>query len=143
MNPTRALLLAAAALSCASALAQTPPDAAPRVVLKGYDPVAYFTDSKPTKGSPDHSVDFDGGRYYFANGKNRATFSADPDRYAPQFAGHCAMGVSMGKKADADPTQWKIVDGKLYVFSSVRAFDVAEKDPPRLAKARDAWQALR
>ena len=31
-------------------------------------------------------------------------------------------------KAEADPTVWKIVDGKLYVFSSTQAREKFEQD---------------
>lgn len=143
MITIRFTFAAVALLSCAAAFAQYPSDAAPRVVLKGHDPVAYFTESRPMKGSPEYAQDFDGARYYFASGKNRAIFNADPDRYSPQFAGNCAMGVAMGKKTESDPTLWKIVDGKLYVFSSPKALDAAQADPARLAKARNNWSALR
>ena len=42
-----------------------------RVILKGYDTVAYFTEGKPTKGDPKYSYDFDDARYYFASAKHR------------------------------------------------------------------------
>ncbi|MGE5271047.1 MAG: hypothetical protein ACM3JG_15400, partial [Thiohalocapsa sp.] len=45
-----------------------------RVALKGYDPVAYFTDGKPAKGSPDFTAEFDDATYWFANAAHRALF---------------------------------------------------------------------
>jgi YHS domain-containing protein len=113
------------------------------VALKGYDVVAYFSDRRPTKGSPAFQQDFDGARYYFSNSRNLASFSADPDRFAPQFGGYCAMGVSQGKKFEADPTIFRIVDGKLYVFSKSMAGDAADRDPDLLARAHHAWEALK
>lgn len=133
MRKAAILMLAAACLCGGAVLAQSA--AQPRVVLKGYDPVAYFTESRPVKGAPQHGLEFDGERYHFASAANRATFHADPDRYAPQFAGMCAVGVSMGKAVEADPTVWKIVDGKLYVFSSSRGLAAYEKNPALLDKA--------
>jgi YHS domain-containing protein len=112
----------------------------PHVALKGYDPVAYFTDGKPTKGAPEINYDFDEGRYLFSSAAHRTTFTANPDRYSPQFDGLCATGLAMGMKAEADPTVWKIVDGKLYVFSSPKALAMAEKDPTLLDRSRKAWQ---
>src|SRR5262245_37435459 len=85
--------------------------AQPRVAIKGYDPVAYFSDSKPVKGDPAISYDWDEARYLFANASNRATFAAAPEKYAPQFAGLCATGLAFGQKVEADPQAWKIVDG--------------------------------
>ena len=37
-------------------------------------------------------------------------------RYAPQFGNYCAMALSMGQIVTADPNNWLISDGKLYVF---------------------------
>jgi YHS domain-containing protein len=133
MSKAAVLMLAAACFSGGIVLAQSA--AHPRVVLQGYDPVAYFTESRPVKGAPEHVQVFDGERYHFASAGNRATFNADPDRYAPQFAGMCAMAVSMGKAVEADPTVWKIVGGKLYVFSSARGLAAYEKNPALLDKA--------
>ena len=103
---------------------------APRLVLKGHDPVAYFTAGKPVKGSENLGYVWDGGRYWFANEKNRAQFVSAPDRYAPQFAGFCTGGMSINEKIEADPMQWKIVEGKLYVFSSP---SFRKRAPPELA----------
>ena len=114
--------------------------AATHVVLKGYDPVAYFTDGKPMKGAANINYDFDDGRYQFSSAGHRTTFAANPDRYSPQFDGLCATGLAMGMKAEADPSVWKIVDGKLYVFSSLKALEMAEKDPAVLERSRKAWQ---
>lgn len=115
----------------------------PRVVLKGYDAVAYFTEQKPVKGTPEYRQDFDGARYHFSSARHRDAFAADPDRYAPQFAGLCAAALSMGNTYEADPTAWKIVDGKLYVFRSQKGLEMAEKDPTILARSRENWRASR
>jgi len=46
----------------------------------------------------------------------------------------------MGMKAEDDPRVFKIVDGKLYVFSSTQALEMVEKDPSLLKKAHESWQ---
>src|SRR2546425_1270799 len=69
-----------------------------RVALSGYDPVAYFTDGHPEKGSAEFAAAFDGATYWFKNAEHRGLFVADPDRYAPQFHGYCAINVSRGGK---------------------------------------------
>ena len=130
-------------LACASANAQDGSTGAAAVALKGYDTVAYFSDNRASKGSPEFRQDFDGVRYYFSSARNRAAFNADPDRFTPQFGGYCAMGISRGKKFDADPTVFRIVDGKLYVFSSPKAGDAADQDSELLARARQAWESLK
>lgn len=112
---------------CATGFAQS--GAAPmRVVIKGYDPVAYFSDKRPVKGTPEIKYDWDDGRYLFANARHREMFAANPDRYAPQFGGYCTVGTSKGRKAEANPEMWMVVDGKLYVFASSKAKEIAEKD---------------
>jgi len=116
---------------------------APAISLKGYDVVAYFTDGRPVKGSMSYAHDWDGARYHFAGAKHRAAFIAEPERYAPQFSGLCAMGVSVGKRLEADPSLFKIVDGKLYVFSSAKGRAMAESDPALLSRSRESWQKLK
>ena len=132
-----------ALLSSATAHAQSSGADAAAVALKGYDVVAYFNEHRPSKGSPEFRQDFDGVRYYFSSLRNRAAFGADPDHFMPQFGGYCAMGISKGKKFESDPSVFRIVDDKLYVFSSPKAGDAADQDPQILARARQAWETLK
>ncbi len=101
-----------------SAAAQKEPSgASKRVALKGYDPMSYFTDGKPEKGSTEFTFAFDDTTYWFKSAEHKANFAADPERYAPQFDGYCAVQLSRGRKVEADPEAWAITNGKLYVFS--------------------------
>lgn len=113
--------------------------AAPPVALKGNDPVSYFNPGKPARGAPATYVDFDDTRYLFSSKRNRDLFASDPDKYSPQFSGLCATGISMGAKATSDPNVFKVTDGKLYVFSSASAMEMAMKDPAVLKKSHEAW----
>ncbi|MFN2646824.1 MAG: YHS domain-containing (seleno)protein [Burkholderiales bacterium] len=113
---------------------------APSVALKGHDPVSYFTSPRPVKGASTYAYDFDDTRYLFANAKNKELFAANPERYAPQFSGLCTTGLSMGMKAQADPEQYLVKDGKLYVFSSPQARDQALDDPSVLARASENFR---
>lgn len=117
--------------------------AEPRVAIQGYDPVAYFTEGRPTKGSLEIHQDFDGLRYYFANEQHRSSFAADPERYVPQFGAHCAGALSVGKVKPADPLLWKIVDGKLFLFGGPRAVAALEKHPGLLARSKQNWESLK
>ena len=85
------------------------------VALRGHDPVAYFSDNKPVKGLAEHRAEHRGSTFYFASKANRDTFVADPTRYAPQYGGFCAFGMSNGYKAATDPAAFKVVNGKLYL----------------------------
>ena len=86
------------------------------LVIKGYDPVAYFTVGKAVPGLPDIEFVWDEQRYRFARTEHRDVFKKDPARYAPQFANYCAMALAVGELVEADPENWLISDGKLYVF---------------------------
>lgn len=151
MNSSRAFLhqivLAFAVLlfPVAPSLAQSDAAKSPRVVLKGHDPVAYFTEGKPVKGDPKVSHDWDGERYLFANAGNRSKFTANPDRYAPQFGGYCTGTMARGGRAEADPEAWMIADGKLFLFGQVKFRDMAAKDAAWLAKtvvaSNEYWRA--
>ena len=85
------------------------------VGLKGHDPVAYFTDSRATKGKAEFMLEHRGSVFHFASAANRDAFAADAAKYAPQYGGFCAFGVAGGYKAAIDPAAFSIVDGKLYL----------------------------
>lgn len=130
MRSLMRVMLVSLTLLVPVAFAQT---SSPRVVLKGYDPVAYFTDSRPVQGSSKHAFDWDGERYHFSSAENRSRFAADPERYAPQFGGYCTGSMSRKVKNEADPKAWIISGGKLYVFGQPKFMDMARKDPQWLA----------
>jgi YHS domain-containing protein len=83
-------------------------------VIRGYDPVAFFTEGRPVPGRSDLSAEYKGGTYLFATAANRDAFKANPEKYAPRYGGYCAYGVAVGKKFDIDAASWRIEDGKLY-----------------------------
>jgi YHS domain-containing protein len=85
------------------------------VGLKGYDPVAYFVNGRPTKGTEQYSYVWKGVTYWFASKDNLTRFKADPDKYLPQYGGYCAYAMSLNRIADIDPSRWAVVDGKLYL----------------------------
>lgn len=85
------------------------------LAIHGYDPVAYFTQHKPVKGSHRFTATHDSVIYQFSTESNRDAFSHNPEKYAPQFGGFCAMGVALNKKLDIDPMAWRVVEGKLYL----------------------------
>ena len=98
------------------------------LAIKGYDPVAYFTDGKPVPGLPEIEYEWDELRFRFASAEHRERFKADPARYAPQFGNFCAMALSKGEIVVADPENWLISDGKLYVFGKPVGPDLFGKD---------------
>jgi hypothetical protein len=108
-----------AVLPFAASIASVAADKAP-LAIKGYDPVAYFTTGSPTRGLPEFEYQWDEHRYLFVSAAHRDLFKADPVRYAPQFANFCAMALSKGELDEADPENWLISDGKLYIFGKPR-----------------------
>jgi YHS domain-containing protein len=131
-----ACALALSSLAALSAYAQDKPPA-----IDGYDPVAYFTEKKPVRGKAQYSQVFDDKRYLFASSKHRDLFAANPEHYEPQFNGLCAGNVSRGNKVKANPTIWRVVEGKLYLFAGPQKDDeaVAEK----VARAQSKWKEIK
>ena len=113
------------------------------VAIKGYDPVAYFTDSKPVKGDSDYSYEWNGAEWRFASAAHRDLFKADPVKYAPQYGGYCAWAVSRGYTAGIDPDAWKIVNGRLYLNYSMKVQQQWSEDIlGNIAKAEENWPKI-
>jgi YHS domain-containing protein len=113
------------------------------LALKGYDAVAYFTESKPVKGSPSFTYEWNGAKWQFSTKQNLDTFKSNPEKYAPQYGGYCAYAVSEHYTADADPMAWKIVDGKLYVnYNKDIQQKWAQDAMKRIQSADSNWPAL-
>ncbi len=118
----RTLMISAAALLGSAALTPVLAGKSPvytglvaGTAVGGYDPVAYFTQGKPVRGSSKFTVKHQGVNWRFSSAKNRDAFKASPSRYAPAFGGYCAWAVSQGYTAKGDPRAWKIVGGRLYL----------------------------
>jgi YHS domain-containing protein len=117
-----------------SALAQTSND---RLALKGYDPVAYFTDKRPIVGDSQYQHEWDGAIYRFASAKHLELFKADPDRYLPQYHNWCAASVAKGEKVRPDPENWLVVDGRLYLFGKSIGPGLMKADPAAMKREAD------
>jgi YHS domain-containing protein len=107
------------------------------VILKGYDPVAYFKQSKAVKGDPKYSSKYGGAIYYFASGEDKAEFDKAPAKYAPQYGGFCAHSMSKRKLADIDPNQFFIYKGKLYVCTTAASLKEFSAKPDVNIQAAD------
>jgi len=83
------------------------------VAIRGYDPVAYFTQGKAVKGNP------------------------------PQFGGYCGYGASRGYPADIDPNAFTIMEGRLILQNSMGVLRRWQEDPDSyLRKADGNWPAI-
>jgi hypothetical protein len=113
-----------------------------RVALRGYDPVGYFMDNRAMRGMPQYWYEFDDAVYLFSNEEHRAAFIADPDHYAPQYGGFCAMSVSFGGRDEGLPDVWEIRDGKLFVFGKPDGVqDFAVDTAATIARGQANWAA--
>lgn len=113
------------------------------VILMGYDPVAYFTDHKPVKGSHEHMSVYNGAIYHFASAEHKAMFDATPAMYEPQFGGWCAYAASINKISPIGPEWFEVVDGRLLLQHNQKAWDLWHKDPANsLVKADANWPGL-
>ena len=110
------------------------------VILKGYDPVAYFTRHQAVKGDPAIQTRFGGAIFYFVSEADKVAFSKNPSRYVPQYGGFCAYHLSKGQMKDSDPAAFFIYKGKLYVCSDAdSAKEFRSNIDENIRKADDYW----
>ncbi len=120
--------------------------------VSGYDVVSYFSldqvpvgqsQTAPLPGKADITAEYNGATFAFATEANRDAFAADPAKYAPQYDGHCAYGVSKGGKVPGNPTLWRIVDDKLYLNITKTVVGFWEEDiPGNLDLAENNWVSI-
>lgn len=58
------------------------------IAVKGYDPVAYFTEAKPIRGQAKYEYRWQGAKWRFSSAQNLELFKATPEKYAPQYGGY-------------------------------------------------------
>jgi enamine deaminase RidA (YjgF/YER057c/UK114 family) len=116
-----------------------------RLSISGYDPVAYFTDGKPVPGVSEFEYVWHDARWRFASAAHRDLFVKDPEHYAPQYDGYCAMGVTWQQphKDTVDPNAWAIVDGKLYLTHTTRSLAAwQQKADENIKRADQNWSTV-
>ena len=137
------LALAAAQPAAQSTRPKSAFNATRGVALDGYDVVAYFTEGRPAKGAPSFAHTWEQTTWHFASAAHRDAFVAAPEKYAPQFGGVCAYGVSRGYAVEIDPDAWTIVAGRLYLNYSKSVQRTWDKDRATYIQKADAnWPAI-
>jgi YHS domain-containing protein len=133
-----------ALLFAGAALAQKAPIYADSSgAIRGYDPVAYFTQGRPVQGSKEFTHRWNGAVWRFASAQNRDRFAAAPQKYAPQYGGYCAYGVASGYAVKIDPAAWSVVDGRLYLNYDRSVQASWKSDIPGYIRKADAnWPAV-
>lgn len=156
MSRTHKLLFAASLVislaGCSSMSAQNPArelspvnaaeaQGAERVMLFGADVVAYFTQNKFVQGSSQFSSTYQDVNFHFSSADHKAMFDKAPEQYLPQYGGYCANGIMFGIPWGGNATDFKMVNGKLYIFGgqvSQTAFEL-ELDN-NIALADQYWE---
>lgn len=113
------------------------------VAIRGYDSVAYFTESKAVEGLDAFSTDWSGATWKFASKDHLELFINDPEQYAPQYGGYCAYGVATDNLVKIEPDLWTIVDGKLFLNYDDNVQRQWEQDIPGfIATADEKFEKL-
>jgi YHS domain-containing protein len=144
------VLVAAALAGCSAMTAQNPSsplkpvnavadggDA--RVMLKGADVTAYFTQGKFVQGSPQFKSVYEGVTFRFASTEAKALFDANPKKYLPEYGGYCANGIAYAIPWGGDADSFKLIDGRLFIFGGAGSRDGFELDVPGNIKLADGY----
>ena len=117
-----------------------------KLALQGYDPVAYFTKNAALKGSPAARAEYKGVTYQFSSPENKKAFTENPEKYLPTYGGWCATAMAKGEKVEIDPTNFKVTNGRLFLFFKAfyaNAIKDWNKDEANLmAKADTNWKKI-
>ena len=114
------------------------------VAIKGYDPVAYFTQRRAVRGEEKISYDWFGAKWQFSNEKHKRMFSENPVKFAPQYGGLCSDGVAYGEvTVNIDPEAWRIIEGKLYLNYDPGSAAELEEAEGQLEKSVKNWPKVR
>jgi YHS domain-containing protein len=130
----------------ASALAQHADlvNTAEGIAIKGYDPVAYFTEGRPVLGDPAITAEHAGATWFFVTAEHRDAFLAHPTRYEPEYGGFCAYGAAHGIKTDIDPAAFSIIGGRLYLNANIDTRTVWRADLiASIAQADRNWSEVK
>lgn len=113
------------------------------VAINGYDPVAYFTDNAAVEGSKEFTYSWEGTEWHFKNQANLNSFKANPAKYAPQYGGYCAYGVSDNHLSPTRPEAFTVLDNKLYLNYNPKVMEMWRKDTKGfIEKAEKYWPEL-
>ena len=111
--------------------------------IDGYDPVAYFIDGQAERGSPDITAEWNGAIWRFTSNAHRDAFTENPEKYAPQYGGFCALGMAHGGDVPTNPEAWTIWEDKLYLNMIKEVSITWRYNPDKLIERADMkWTAL-
>lgn len=144
----RSLLLAVLAIPVAGTILRPAAAAEPEVfathgvAIQGYDPVAYVTEGRAVRGAPEHALMWHGATWHFASEAAMASFEMNPEAYAPQYGGYCALAMAAGEVVPTAPEAFTVVGGRLYLNASIPVRTLWAGDiAGNVAKADAHWPA--
>ena len=108
------------------------------IAIRGYDTVAYFTQSKPVEGKDEFSTNWSDATWKFSSQEHLELFVANPEKYAPQYGGYCAYGVAQMNLVKIEPEEWTIIDDKLYLNFNTKLNKLWKKDTDGYIKTADS-----
>lgn len=114
------------------------------IALYGFDPVAFFVDRRPRRGSASFELEYAGAVFRFVNEGNRAAFKASPETYVPRFGGYDPRAIARGSAAPGFPSQFVVRGDQLFFFSSEisKAYFLANPGET-IAAAEAAWPRVK
>jgi YHS domain-containing protein len=113
------------------------------LAIRGYDPVAYFTEDAAVEGSKQFEYEWQNATWRFSSEENLNMFSSNPETYAPQYGGYCAWAVAHGETASIEPEQFSIIDGKLYLNYNAKIQEKWKADTSKyIEQADENWPKL-
>lgn len=104
-------LLAGALMTASAATAQD-------LAVGGMDTVELYVTGRPVPGRAELMTAWHGHAWLFVSEINRATFEADPRRYAPGFDGLCPSALANGARVPGRPELAVMIGGRVYLSSS-------------------------
>lgn len=117
-----------------------------KVAIGGYDPVTYFAPGKALKGRKEISASHRGVTYLFVSEENKKRFAEAPEKYVPTYGGWCATAMAKGEKVEIDPMNFKVTNGRLFLFFKAfyaNALKDWNKDEANLTVKADAnWKKI-
>jgi YHS domain-containing protein len=110
-----------------------------RVMLKGHDVVAYFTQGRHALGSTQFKSVYEGVTFRFASAEHKALFDANPKKYQPEYGGFCANGIAYGIPWGGDADTWRMIDGRLFINGGAGSKAAFELDLKRNIELADRY----
>lgn len=120
------------------------------VAIGGMDTVAYHSEKardsgQAVPGKDRYEFEWKGATWRFANEASRDKFAKNPDKWVPEFNGHCANALSLGKGlVKTDGTVWQFFDDRLYLFYAEAGLKRWQEGNFReyRKKAEEAWAGI-